>query len=99
MVAAGVFGVARVADFDHRRAAEFPAPDDERVVEQSALLQVVDQRRGRLIGNVAVLLELAIQIRVLVPTGVHQHARSGRRAPPCGAPAGSWWRTGASAPC
>ena len=34
----------------HRRAAELAAPDDERVVEQPALLQVLDQRRAGLVG-------------------------------------------------
>ena len=38
--------VAAVA-LGHRRAAEFAAPDDERVVEHAALLQVVDQRGRR----------------------------------------------------
>ena len=35
------------------RAAEFAAPDDQRVVEQPALLQILNQRRGRLIGVAA----------------------------------------------
>ena len=36
-----------VALLVHRRAAELAAPDDERLVEQAALLQVLDQRGGR----------------------------------------------------
>src|SRR5262245_58733504 len=32
-------------------AAEFPAPDDERVVEHPALFEIGDQRGGRLIGS------------------------------------------------
>ena len=39
----------------HRRAAEFAAPDDQRVVEQAALLQICDQSGAGLIGVVAVL--------------------------------------------
>ena len=35
------------------RAAELAAPDDERVVEQAALLQVLDQRGGGLVGVAA----------------------------------------------
>ena len=73
MVAAGVVGVARVADLAHRGAAEFAAPDYQRVLQQSALLQVLDQRRGRLVGHIAMRLELAIEIGVVVPTGVVQH--------------------------
>ena len=34
-------------DLAHRRAAELAAPDDQRVVEQAALLQVLDQGRAR----------------------------------------------------
>ena len=32
------------------RAAELAAPDDQRVVQQAALLQILNQRRRRLIG-------------------------------------------------
>ena len=34
----------------HRRAAELAAPDDERVVEQAALLEIADQRRAATVG-------------------------------------------------
>ena len=40
--------IAAVA-LGHRRAAELAAPDDQRVVEHAALLQISDQRRSRLI--------------------------------------------------
>ena len=36
----------RGVGLDHRRAAELAAPDHQRVVEQAALLQVLDQRRA-----------------------------------------------------
>ena len=39
--------IAAVAALRHRRAAEFAAPDHQRVVEHAALLQVRDQGRGR----------------------------------------------------
>ncbi len=42
MVAAEAAAEAGLA-FDHRRAAEFAAPDHERVVEQAALLQILHQ--------------------------------------------------------
>ena len=45
------------APLHHRRAAEFAAPDDERVVQQAALLQVLDQRGAGLVGIQAVLCE------------------------------------------
>ena len=34
-----------------RRAAEFAAPDDERVLEQAAFLEVVDERHHRFVGR------------------------------------------------
>ena len=42
VVAARAAAQRRVA-FDHRRAAELATPDDQRVVEQAALLQILDQ--------------------------------------------------------
>ena len=73
MIAAGVVGLGRIADLAHRRAAEFAAPDHQRLIQQPALLQILDQRRGRLVGDVAVLLQLLVEIGVIVPAGVHQH--------------------------
>ncbi len=67
MVAAGVFRVARLSDFYHGGAAELAAPDHERRVEQAPLFQVLEERGGGLVGDVAVFFEVAIQIGVLVP--------------------------------
>ena len=52
MMVAAVVRVGQLALAEHR-PAELAAPDDERVVEQAALLQVGDQRGGRLIGAAA----------------------------------------------
>ena len=52
------------------RAAELAAPDDQRVVQQPALLQIADQRRRRLIGVAALEREIARQIVVLVPAAM-----------------------------
>ena len=38
--------VALAVALGHRRAAELAAPDDQRVVEHAALLEVGDQRRA-----------------------------------------------------
>ena len=51
-------------------AAEFAAPDDQRVVEQAALFQVDDQRRRGLIGAFALQREIARQVVVLVPAAM-----------------------------
>ena len=40
---------SRPVALGHRRAAELAAPDDQRVVEHAALLQVLDQRGGGLV--------------------------------------------------
>ena len=73
VVAAGVVRFFRPADFAHRCSAELAAPDDQRFVEHTSLLQVLDQRSGRLIGCVAVLLgELLVDFAVVVPTCMHQ---------------------------
>ena len=55
-----------------RGAAELAAPDDQRVVEHPALLQVAHQRRRRTFRVLALLLELGEEVAVLVPAGVHQ---------------------------
>ena len=59
---------AVVAALDHRRAAELAAPDDQRVVEQAALLQVLDQRRAGLVGVArSSFFRSADEVAVLVP--------------------------------
>ena len=60
------------AALDHRRPAELAAPDHQRVVEQAALLQVLDQRRAGLVGVLAILLEIRHEVAVLVPRLVEQ---------------------------
>ena len=51
-------------------AAELPSPDDERVVEHPAGLEILDQCRGRLIGVEALGLEIVGEIAVMVPAAV-----------------------------
>src|SRR6185437_2335360 len=58
---------AIVAALHHRRAAEFAAPDDERAVQHSALLEVLNQGGGGLVGIDTIFLDVVSQIRVLVP--------------------------------
>src|SRR5436190_12668762 len=63
---------AVVAALDHWRAAKFAAPDDQRLIEQTALLEVFEQRRARLIRIKAILLEIFDQVAVLVPGFVEE---------------------------
>ena len=72
------------AALSHRRAPEFAAPEDERVVEQTSLLEILDQRRRRLVhvlrGHRHVLLDVAVMIpRAMVELN-HPHATLGEPA-------------------
>src|SRR5437762_470737 len=64
------------------RAAKFAAPYDERVLQHPALFQVLHQRGAGRIGVFTLDFELAVEIAVLVPAGVHQldeaHAAFGK---------------------
>ena len=63
---------AVVAALHHRRAPELAAPDDERVVEQAAFLEIGHQRGAGLIGVEGVLLDAGRQVAVLVPGFVEE---------------------------
>ena len=47
--------------------AELAAPDHERIFQHPALLQVLNQGRARLVGVLAVVLQVVDQVAVLVP--------------------------------
>ena len=71
MVVVAAVDLARVRaglrQLDRRRAAELAAPDDQRVLQHAALLQVLEQRRDAL---VALLREAAVvdgDVVVVVP--------------------------------
>src|SRR5436190_11860934 len=70
MVAASDRGKARTV-FAQWSPAEFRGPDNQRRIEQAALLEVLEQGGNRLIGHLAVLLELDIEVAVVVPGGMH----------------------------
>ena len=82
-----------VAVFAHRRAAEFAAPDDERVVEQAALLQVEHERGAGLVDVAADFFEVVVagfrRGRRGCPSWCGRAGRSARRARRAGARAGS----------
>ena len=59
--------VAAVALFGHRRAAEFAAPDDQRLVEQTAALEILEQPRDRPIHRAASLSVVCLDVAVCVP--------------------------------
>ena len=70
-------------------AAEFAAPDDQRVVEQAALLQILDQRGRRLIDVSGTAARDRAAGRCADPSRGGKAARSARRARPAAGPAGS----------
>ena len=65
-------GRCRRRTLSERRPPELAAPDDERVVEQAAILQVLHEGRARGIRVAALPLELREQVAVLVPARVHE---------------------------
>ena len=52
------------------RAAEFTAPNDQCVIQQTALFEVLDQRGARLVGVLALLFDALGQIPMLVPAAM-----------------------------
>src|SRR5215813_1870057 len=69
MMIAPVIGFGQLA-LAINRAAEFPAPDDQRVFEQTALLQILNERRGRLVRAPALERKIARQVAVLIPAAM-----------------------------
>ena len=63
----GVVVAAVVAALDHGGAAEFAAPDDEGVLEEAALFEILNEGGAGLIDVLAVLLQPADEVAVLVP--------------------------------
>ena len=68
----------------HRRAAELAGPDDQRVVEHAALLEVGDQRRAGLVDFAGAQRQLFLQQAVMIPVAVVEldeaHAAFGQAA-------------------
>ena len=55
-------GLNTAADFAHRCAAKLARPHDQRFIQQSALLEVLEQGSGGLICHAAVICQSLIQI-------------------------------------
>ena len=71
-----VVAADRFARLAHRRAAELAAPDHQRVVEQAAPLQILDEGGAGLIDLAADFLDGAVRgssgAAVMVPVGVDE---------------------------
>ena len=84
VVVAAELRFAVAAEFDRRRATELAAPDDQRVVEHAALLQIGEQRGDRLIDLLRETSVIRFDLCVGCPTAGRRRAkaaRSGRRVP------------------
>src|SRR5215472_18864081 len=55
------------AALHHRRAAELATPDDQGILQEPALLEVLDQRRAGLVRFAAVDADVPYEVTVLVP--------------------------------
>src|SRR5207249_3182680 len=77
--------IAAVAALRHGRPAEFPAPDQQRVLEHSALLQVADQRGGRLVYFLRLDRDVRLYAAVVVPIAMIELDESDATfgQPPC----------------
>ena len=64
--------VAAAAPLRHRRPPEFAAPDDQRVVQHAALLEVRDQRRGGLVHFFGLEHQVVPDITVMIPVAMVQ---------------------------
>ena len=69
VVTSGLAAEGRVG-FYHRSAAEFSAPDDEGLVEESVAFEVLNKGRGCLGRLLAVIFGGALNVGVGVPAGV-----------------------------
>ena len=78
MIAAPLLAVFHVA-LQKGRAAKFTAPNDERVIEQPALLEITQQSGARLVGVFALGVQFSGHAAVLVPPCVH-HLHKARAA-------------------
>ena len=56
-----------VAALNHRRAPEFPTPNDQRVVEQSALFQVFDERGAGAVRLACLVFQSLGKVAVVIP--------------------------------
>src|ERR671910_625277 len=70
MVVAAELAIQRRVSLDHWRATELSAPNDERLVEHAAALEVLNQSGGPLVGSAAVVLEIARHVAMGVPSFV-----------------------------
>src|SRR6478736_6489426 len=59
-----------------RRAPKLASPDDERLVEQAALLQVLEERRNGLVGIESVFGMASAKVAMLVPGAIRRARRA-----------------------
>ena len=67
MIAAHFASRIRIA-LDHRRAAELAPPKHNRIIEQTALLEILHQRRAALIRFAGLIFDSVVHFAVMVPS-------------------------------
>src|SRR5439155_5319533 len=72
MVVTTLTALSRIAALHQGGAAKFASPDNQCRVEQSSLFQVCQQRRGGLVGDLTILLQVRVEFCVIIPTGMEQ---------------------------
>src|SRR5436309_9675322 len=55
-----------------RGTPEFPGPDHQGIVQESALLQVLNQSRRRLVHSLALQPDVSWQVKMLIPASMIQ---------------------------
>lgn len=70
MMIAAKFAPSVGITLDHRSAAKFATPNDERIIQESTLLQVFDESRAALIGFSSLLCHAFVNFAVVVPAFV-----------------------------
>jgi hypothetical protein len=69
-----------------RRTAKLTAPNDERLIEQTLLLQIGDERGGGLVHGLGGFADASDEVAVMVPaTGFHLHKTHAALHKPTGA--------------
>ena len=75
MVIASRLGVGAI-HLAHGCSAELAAPDHKSRIEHSPLLEILQQRSRRLVGDLTVRVEAFIDFVVMIPTSVLDHDES-----------------------
>src|SRR5438093_11493426 len=72
MMVAPEFATSVGIALDHGGAAKFTAPNDEGIVEQTALFEVLDERGAGLVGEAGLDIKATVDFAMMVPAFVEE---------------------------